>query len=83
MSQHTKTVNADLTATEAELLAAAQALYSYGELSVEFDAEMGEFAVWTSADKSADYPGEIIGSGTNKSEAIAEALVCLRVWEAP
>ena len=76
-------MNADLTATEAELLAAAQALYSFGALSVEFDAEMGEFAVWTPADKSADYPGEIIGSGKNKSEAIAEAMACLRQWEAP
>ena len=72
-------MSADLTATEAELLAAAQALYSHGAMSVEFDAEMSLWAVWTPADKSADYPGEIVGSGKNKSEAIA----VLRQWEAP
>lgn len=84
-------MNADLTATEAELLAAAQALYSFGALYLEFSTEVecrlspsgGMWGVWTPADESTDYPGEVIGAGVTKSEAIADAMAVLRQWEAP
>ena len=68
-------MSADLTATEAELLAAAQALYSFGSLFLEFSAEVGMWGVWTVDD--------LIGAGVTKSEAIAEATAQLRQWEAP
>jgi hypothetical protein len=70
-----------MTTIEAELRATAQGLYSFGELSVEFDAEMGEWAVWTPADESTDYPGEIIGSGQSMSDALEGAVAQLRQWE--
>lgn len=76
-------MSADLTATEAELLAAAQALYPHGALYLEFSTEVGLWGVWTPGDDAADYSGEVIGAGVTKSEAIAEAMAQLRQWEAP
>ena len=79
MNNEGKETMSTVDATDAGILAEAQAMYEHGSLHFDFSEDWGGmWAVWTPA--TDDYDGEIIGIGVTKEDAALEACAQLRQW---